>query len=71
MNFDYSNNIIIPRSLQLNNIEKAKTLHYKNPGITPRQQLGIIVGNNFDALMLKIPILIKAYIPNRIGGDIK
>jgi hypothetical protein len=53
MKFDYSNNIIIPGSLQLDHFKKAQILHYKNPGVTPRQQLGQIIGNNFDALMLK------------------
>jgi hypothetical protein len=71
MKFDYSNNIIIPGSLQLNDFETTKILHYKNPGITPREQLGLIIENNFDMLMLKTPILIQAYIPNRIGGNIK
>jgi hypothetical protein len=37
MKFDYSNNIIIPGSLQLDDFETAKILHYKNPGVTPRQ----------------------------------
>ncbi len=71
MKFDYSNNIIIPGSLQLNNFEIAQIPHYKNPGITPRVQLGLIIGNNFEVLMLKPPILIQAYIPNRIGGNIE
>jgi hypothetical protein len=48
MKFDYSNNIIISGSLQLDNFEKDK-----NPGITPRQKLALIVGNSFDALMFK------------------
>ncbi len=47
MKFDYSNNIIIPGSLQIDNFEKAQILHYKNPSITPRQQFALIVGNNF------------------------
>jgi hypothetical protein len=52
MKFGFSNNIIIPGSLQLDDFEKAQILHYKNPGVTPRQQSALIVGNNFDALML-------------------
>jgi hypothetical protein len=40
MKFDCSNNKIIPGSLQLDDFEKARILHYKNPGITPREQLG-------------------------------
>jgi hypothetical protein len=76
MNFDYSNNIIIPGSLQLDNFEKAQIPHCKNPGITPRHQLALIVGNNFDALMLETPMLIQACIPirvanQRIGGTIQ
>jgi hypothetical protein len=58
MKFDYTNKIIIPGSLQLDYFEKAQIPHYKNPGITPRQQLGLIVGNKFDALMLKTSMLI-------------
>jgi hypothetical protein len=42
MKFDYSNNIIIPGSLQLDDFEKAQIPYYKNPGITPRQQLALI-----------------------------
>jgi hypothetical protein len=68
MKFDYSNNIIIPGSLQVCNFETAKIPHYKNPGITPRQQLGLIVGNNFA--MMKTPMLIQAYIPNRVANQI-
>ena len=75
MKFDYSNNIIIPGSLQVDNFETAKILHYKNPGISLRHQLGLIIGNTFDALMLKTPLLIEACIPNRvinqIGGTIQ
>ncbi len=70
MKFDYSNNIIIPGSLQLDNFEKAQIPHYKNPGVTPRQQLALIIGNNFDALMLKRPMLIQAYIPIRVANQI-
>jgi hypothetical protein len=75
MKFDYINNIIIPGSLHLDSFEKAQTLHYKNPGITQRQQLGLIIRNNFDALMFKTPMLIQAYIPSRVanrsGGTIQ
>ncbi len=47
MKLDYSNNKIIPGSLQLDNFEKAQIPHYKNPGVTLREQLGQIVGNHF------------------------
>jgi hypothetical protein len=62
MKFDYSNNIIILGSLQLYGFEKAQILYYKNSGVTPRQQLALILGKTFDALMLKTPMLIQAYI---------
>jgi hypothetical protein len=65
MKFDYSNNKIIPGSLQLDNFERAHIPHYRSPGITPREQLGQIVGNHFEVLMLKTPMLIQVYIPNR------
>jgi hypothetical protein len=58
MKFNYSNNIIIPGSLQLDNFEKAQIPLYKNSGVTPRQQWALTVGNNFDALMLKTAMLI-------------
>jgi hypothetical protein len=51
MKFDYSTSKIIPGSLQFNDFEKAQILHYKYPGVTPREQLGQIVGNHFAALM--------------------
>jgi hypothetical protein len=70
MKFDYSSKIIISESLQLDDFDTAKKLHYKKPGITPRQQLGLIVGNNFDALMLKTPMFMQAYIPNRVANQI-
>jgi hypothetical protein len=53
MKFDYSNNNIILGSFQLDNFERAHILHYKNPGVTPREQLGKIVGDHFEVLMLK------------------
>jgi hypothetical protein len=53
MKFNHSNNIIIPGPLQLDNFEKAQFQHYKNPGITSREQLGQIAGNHFEVLMLK------------------
>jgi hypothetical protein len=69
MKFDFSSNIIIPGSLQLDNFEKAQIPHYKNPGIAPRQQVALIVGNTFDALMLKTPMLIQACIPSRVANQ--
>jgi hypothetical protein len=68
MKFDYSNNIINPVLPQLKNFEKAQIPYYKIPGITPRQQLAPIVGNTFDELMLKTPMLIQAYSPNRVAN---
>jgi hypothetical protein len=70
MKFDYFNNIIISGSLQFDDFEKAQIPHYKNPGITPRQQLALIVGNTFDVLMLKVSMLIQASIPNRVANQI-
>ncbi len=69
MKFDYSNNKIIPGPLQLDNFERAQILHYKNPGVTPREQLGQIVGNHFEACMLKTPMLIQGYIPNGVANQ--
>ncbi len=56
---DYSNNSIIPGSLQLDNFEPAKFTRYKKHGISQREQLVLIVGNNFDTLMLKHLYLFK------------
>ncbi len=69
MKYDYSNNKIIPGSLQSDNFQKAQILHYKNPGVTPREQLGQIVRNHFEALMLKTPMLIQGYIPHRVANQ--
>ncbi len=75
MKFYCSNNKIIPGSLQLDNFEKAQILHYNYPGKTPREQLGQIIGNHFEVLMLKTPVLNQAYIPHRVanksGGTIQ
>jgi hypothetical protein len=70
MKCDYSNNIITPGSLRLDDFEKAQILHYKILGVTSRQQLGLIVGSTFDVLMLKTPMLIQVYIPNRVANGI-
>jgi hypothetical protein len=67
MKFAYSNNIIIPGSLQLDDFKTAKNPHYKKPCIVPRGQLALITENNFDALRLKTPMLIQA----QIGGTIQ
>ncbi len=69
MKFDYFNSKIIPGSLQLDNFEKAQIPHYKNPGVTPREQLDQIVWNHFEALMLKTPMFIQAYIPYRVANQ--
>jgi hypothetical protein len=74
MKFDYSNNIIIPGSLQLDNFEKEQILDYKNPGITPKQQLALIVGNNFNMLiflLMPIQVYIPIRVANPIGGTIQ
>jgi hypothetical protein len=68
MKFKYSNNNVIPGSLQLDDFEKAKIPHYKNPGVTPREQFGQIIRNHFEALMFKTPMLIQAYIPIRVAN---
>ncbi len=69
MKFDYSKNKIILGSLQLDKFEIAQILHYKNPGVNPREQLGQIVGNHFEALLFKTPMLIQAYIPHRVANQ--
>jgi hypothetical protein len=69
MKFDNYKNKIILGSLQLDNFEKAQILHYKNPGVTPREQLVQIIGNHFEALMFKTPMLIQAYIPHRVANQ--
>ncbi len=69
MRLNYSNNKIIPGSLQLGHFEKTQIPHYKNPGVTPREQLGQIIRNRFEVLMLKPPMLIQAYIPHRVANQ--
>jgi hypothetical protein len=68
MKLDYSNNIF-PGSLQLNDFEKAQVPHYKNPGVTPREQVEQIVEKHFEALMLKTTMLIQVYISNRVANQ--
>jgi hypothetical protein len=71
----FARNLIIPTTksfhnhFKLDNFEKVQFLHYKNFGVTLREQLGQIVGNHFEALMLKSPMLIQAYIPNRVANQ--
>jgi hypothetical protein len=50
-------------------LKEQKFFITKNPGITPREHLGLIVGNNYDVLMLKTPMLIQAYILNRVANQ--
>jgi hypothetical protein len=50
-------------------LKKHKFRIKKNPGVTPREQSGQIVGNHFEAFMLKTPMLIQAYIPNRVANQ--
>jgi hypothetical protein len=60
---------IITGSLQLDDFEKAQIPHYKNTGVISREQLDQIIGNHFEALMLKTSMLIQAYIPNRVANQ--
>jgi hypothetical protein len=75
MKFDYSNNIIILGSLQLDDFETAIIPYYKKSWHYSKRAVRSNRWNDFDALMLKTPILIQAYIPNRfanqIGGTIQ
>ena len=70
MQFDYFTNIIKTSSLHLGDFNNTQILHYKKPQITPSEQLNLTINNKFDANTFKTHIIIQAYIPNEICGDI-
>jgi hypothetical protein len=69
-NFDYSNNKIQPGSLNIQDFKNARVPHFKDPGVTPKEQLKLIISGEFEAKMLKSKFIVQAYIPKKLNGNI-
>ncbi len=68
--FDYSSNKIQPGSIDIQNFKNARVPHFKDPGVTPKGQLKLIISGEFEAKMLKSTFNVQAYIPKKLNGNI-
>jgi hypothetical protein len=66
--FDYSSNKIQPGSLNIQDFKNATVPHFKDPGVTPKKQLKLIISGEFKAKMLKSTFNVQAYIPKKLTG---
>ena len=71
MKFDYDNNIISSRSLDLDDLKNADVPYYSDPRYNPRQCLLSILNGQTEAPMLTLLFTFQAYIPNQIKGNIQ
>jgi hypothetical protein len=68
--FDYSSNKILPRSLDIQDFKNARVPHFKDPEVTVKEQLKLIISGEFEAKMLKSTFNVQAYIPKKLTGNI-
>ncbi len=68
--FDYSSNKIQPGSLDIQDFKNARVPHFKDPGVTPKEQLKLIISGEFEAKMLKSTFNVQAYTPKKLNGNI-
>jgi hypothetical protein len=45
-------------------------VYFKDPGVTPRGQLKLIISGEFEAKVLKSTFNVWAYIPKKLNGSI-
>jgi hypothetical protein len=64
--FDYSSNKIQPGSLDIQHFKNARVPHFKDSGVTPKEQLKLIISGEFEAKMLKSTFNVQAYIPKKL-----
>ncbi len=67
---DYSSNKIQPGSLDMQDFKNARVLHFKDPGVTLKDQLKLIISGEFEAKMLISTFNVQAYIPKMLPGNI-
>jgi hypothetical protein len=48
----------------------AKAPHFKDAGVTPKEQLELTISGEFQAKMLKSTFYVHAYIPKKLNGNI-
>jgi hypothetical protein len=68
--FDYSSNKIQPSSLDIQDFKNARVPHFKDPGVTLKEQLKFIISGEFEPKMLKSTFNVQAYIPKKLTGNI-
>jgi hypothetical protein len=68
--FDYSSNKIQPGSLDIQDFKNARVPHFKDSGVTPKEQLKLIISGEFEVNILKSSFNVQAYIPNKMTGHI-
>jgi hypothetical protein len=68
--FDYSSNKIQPGSLDIQDFKNTRFPHFKDPGVTLKEQLKLIISGEFEAKMLESTFNFQAYISNKLTGNI-
>jgi hypothetical protein len=64
--FDYFSNKIQPGSLDIQDFKNTRVPHFKDPGVTLKEQLKLIISGEFEAKMLKSTFNVQAYIPKKL-----
>ncbi len=68
--FDYSSNKIQPGFLDIQDFINARVPHFKDPGVTPKEQLKLFISGEFEAKMLKSTFNVQVYIPKKLTENI-
>ncbi len=50
--------------------KNARVPHFKDPGVTTKEQLKLSISGGFEAKMLKSTFNVQAYIPKKLNGKI-
>jgi hypothetical protein len=67
---DCSSNKIQPGSLDIQYFKNARVPHCKDPGVTLKEQLKLIISGEFEAKLLNSSLNVWAYIPKKSNGNI-
>jgi hypothetical protein len=68
--FDYSSNKTQSGSLDIQDFINTRVPHFKDPGVTPKAQLKLIISGEFEAKMSTSTFNVQAYIPKKLTGNI-
>jgi hypothetical protein len=68
--FDYSSNKIQPGSLDIQDFKNTRVPRFKDPGVSPKEQLKLIISGEFEAKMLTSTFNVQVYIPKKLNGNI-